>query len=269
MFFYAAKLIWFFLQPSAALILLLAAGVLVIGLGAVRFGASLVVLATAGLLIVGFSPLGAALMLPLEERFARVEPDGPVTGILVLGGGIDQRIGEERQAVTLTEAGDRLTEGVALALRYPEAKLVFTGGSDQFIPDGPSEGQAAQRFFRAMGIADSRVTLETRSRDTAENARFSKALLEPKPGERWLLVTSAFHMPRSMGSFRAVGWEMLPWPTDFRTSGWADLKRFVSQPSVGMQRVDVATKEWIGLVAYWLTGRTNALFPGPVEPREP
>ena len=263
MFFYAAKLVWFFLQPSAALILALAAGVLAIGFGAVRVGAGLVLLAAIGLLIAGFSPLGAALMLPLEDRFTRVEPDGPVTGILVLGGGIDQRIGEERQAVTLTEAGDRLTEGVALALRYPEARLVFTGGSDQFVPDGPSEGEAAQRFFRAMGIPDSRITIEDQSRDTAENARLSKALLDPKPGERWLLVTSAFHMPRSMGCFRAVGWDVLPWPTDFRTSGSGDLTRFVSQPSVGLQRVDVATKEWIGLVAYWLSGRTNALFPKP------
>lgn len=263
MFFYAAKLVWFFLQPSAALILALAAGVLAIGPGAVRVGAGLVLLGTLGLMVAGFTPLGAALMLPLEDRFARVEPDGPVTGILVLGGGIDQRIGEARRTATLTEAGDRLTEGVALAVRYPEARLVFTGGSDQFVADGPSEGEAAQRFFRAMGIPDSRITIEDRSRDTAENARFSKALLDPKPGERWLLVTSAFHMPRSIGSFRAAGWDVLPWPTDYRTSGPGDLTRFVSQPSVGLQRVDVATKEWIGLVAYRLSGRTNALFPGP------
>lgn len=267
MFFYAAKLVWFFLQPSAALILGLVAGVMAIGLGAVRLGAGLILLATIGLVVAGFSPLGAALMLPLENRFARVEPDGPVTGILVLGGGIDQRIGEERQTPTLTESGDRLTEAVALALRYPEARLVFTGGSDQFVPDGPSEGQAARDFFRSMGIPESRITIEDRSRDTAENARFSKALLDPKPGERWLMVTSAFHMPRSMGCFRAVGWDVLPWPADYRTSGPADLTRFVSQPSVGLQRVDVATKEWIGLVAYRLSGRTDALFPAPAPSR--
>lgn len=267
MFFYAAKLVWFFLQPSAALILGLAAGVLAIGLGAVRLGAGLILLATIGLVVAGFSPLGAALMLPLENRFARVEPEGPVTGILVLGGGIDQRIGEARQTPTLTESGDRLTEAVALALRYPEARLVFTGGSDQFVPDGPSEGEAARRFFLSMGIPDSRITIEDRSRDTAENARFSKALIDPKPGERWLMVTSAFHMPRSMGCFQVVGWDVLPWPADYRTSGPADLTRFVSQPSVGLQRVDVATKEWIGLVAYRLSGRTEALFPGPVLTR--
>jgi len=263
MFFYAAKLIWFFLQPSTALILALAAGVLAIGLGAVRLGAGLVLVAAIGLLVAGFSPLGAALLLPLEDRFSRVEPDGPVTGILVLGGGVDQRIGEARQAVTLTEAGDRLTEGVALALRYPEARLVFSGGSDQFVPDGNSEGEAARRFFLSMGIPADRITIEGRSRDTAENARFTKALVDPKPGERWLLVTSAFHMPRSMGCFRAVGWDVLPWPADYRTADASDLTRFVSQPSVGLQRVDVAAKEWIGLLAYRLSGRTNALFPGP------
>lgn len=263
MFFYAAKLVWFFLQPSAALILALAAGVLAIGLGAVRVGAGLVLVAAIGLLVAGFSPLGAALLLPLESRFARIEPDGPVTGILVLGGGIDQRIGEARQAVTLTDAGDRLTDGVALALRHPEARLVFTGGTDQFVPDGNSEGEAARRFFLSMGIPADRITIEDRSRDTAENARFTKALVDPKPGERWVLVTSAFHMPRSVGCFRAIGWDVLPWPSDYRSAGPQDLTRFVSQPSVGLERVDIATKEWIGLLAYRLSGRTNGLFPGP------
>ncbi|BCP54079.1 hypothetical protein K32_26960 [Kaistia sp. 32K] len=263
MFFYAAKLIWFLLQPSAALLIALAGGVLIIGLGGYRFGAVLVLLATVGLLVAGFSPLGPALLLPLEERFQRVEPDGPVTGILVLGGGIDQHVGERRGTIELTEAGDRMTEAVALARRFPEARVVFSGGSAEIISDGYTEGAAARRFFRAMGLPDDRVTIEDASRNTAENARFTAALVGARPDERWLLVTSAFHMPRAMGSFRAAGWSPLPWPTDYRTRGSEDLYRPIWRPSLGLSLVDVAAKEWVGLLAYWLTGQTDALFPGP------
>ena len=160
MFFYAAKLIGFLLQPSAALLIALAGGVLAIGLGSVKLGSILVLLATIGLLAAGFSPLGPALLLPLEERFQRTEPDGPVDGILVLGGGIDQHVGETREIVELGEAGDRMTEAVALAGRFPEARIVFTGGSAKLIPEGFTEGAAARRFFRAMGLPDARVTIE-------------------------------------------------------------------------------------------------------------
>lgn len=265
MFFYASKLIWFLAQPSAALILLLLVGILAIGFRRVRLGAGLVLVAAAGLFVAGFLPLGVALILPLEDRFPRVVPDGPVTGIIVLGGGIDQRIGETRGVTALvSEAGDRMTEAVVLAHRYPEARIVFTGGTAEVIPrNGPTEGQAALRFFRAVGIAEDRITIEDRSRTTAENARYTAELVKPKPGERWLLVTSAWHMPRSVGCFREVGWSVLPWPTDYRTSGPDDLKGIVMRPSGGLTIVDIATKEWIGLVAYWLSGRTDALFPAP------
>ncbi|ODT16528.1 MAG: hypothetical protein ABS35_28040 [Kaistia sp. SCN 65-12] len=263
MFFYAAKLVWLLLQPSAALLIALASGVLVTGLGWNKLGSFLIIAATLGLLVAGFSPLGPALLLPLEERFQRVEPDGPVTGILVLGGGIDQHVGERRKLVELSDAGDRMTEAVALALRYPEARIVFSGGSAELVSDGYTEGAAARRFFRAMGIPDARVTIEEASRNTAENARLSAALVGAKPDDRWLLVTSAFHMPRAMGSFRAAGWSPIPWPTDYRTRGAEDRFWLVPRPSLGLSLVDLAAKEWIGLVAYRLTGRTDAIFPGP------
>jgi uncharacterized SAM-binding protein YcdF (DUF218 family) len=265
MFFYPAKLIWFLLQPSAALLLALAAGVLAIGLGRVSVGATLMIAATVGLLVAGFLPLGPALLLPLEERFPRPVIEGPVTGILVLGGGIDQHVGEARGVIALADAGERMTEGVALALQFPEARLVFTGGSAELVSDGYTEGQAALRFFRSMGIPDNRLTIEDKSRDTAENARFTKALVQPKPGERWLLVTSAWHMPRSVGVFRRIGWPVIPWPTDYRTTGRSDLWGLIARPSYGLGLVDVAAKEWIGLVAYRISGRTDALFPGPAN----
>lgn len=263
MFFYAAKLIWFLMQPSAALLIALAGGLLAIAFGSLKIGTFLVVLATIGLLLAGFSPLGPALLLPLEERFQRAEPVGPVTGIIVLGGGIDQHVGEVRQIVELSDAGDRMTEAVALAQRFPKARVVFSGGSAEIVSDGYTEGAAARRFFRAMGLDDSRVTIEEVSRNTAENARFTAAMVDAKPGETWLLVTSAFHMPRAMGTFRAAGWSPMPWPTDYRTRGAMDLYRPILRPSHGLTLVDLAAKEWIGLVAYRMTGRTDTLYPAP------
>ena len=263
MFFYLAKLGWTLAQPSAALLLLLVAGLLLVGFCRVRLGGTLVLVATAGLLVAGMTPLGAALLLPLEERFPRPEIEGPVTGIIVLGGGIDQRNTAARGVFALTDAGDRMTEAVILARRYPEARLVFTGGSAALRPDGSTEGEAARGFFKAIGIIDDRVTIESASRDTAENAAFTKKLVDPKPGETWLLVTSAWHMPRSIGCFRAVGWDVTAYPVDYRTDGWSDLSFGMPLPSAGLTAVDLATKEWIGLAAYRLVGRTDALFPAP------
>ncbi len=263
MFFIAAKLIWFVIQPSTALILLLVAGILAIGLGKTVGGAVTVMAAAAGLIVAGLLPLGIWMILPLEDRFPRTEPEGPVAGIIVLGGGIDQSIGLARGITTLTEAGERLTEAVALARRYPEAKLVFTGGIASLTPGGPTEADAARRFFAEMGIPAERLTVEDKSRDTAENARFSKLVVDPKPGERWLLVTSAWHMPRSVGTFRAAGWPVIAWPTDYRTAGRQDLFILMPRASFGLTMVDIAAKEWVGLLAYRLFGRTDALFPAP------
>jgi uncharacterized SAM-binding protein YcdF (DUF218 family) len=263
LFFYAAKLVWFVLQPPVALLLLLIGGLLLAAGGSYRLGGALAAIALAGLFAAAFTPLGPALLLPLEKRFERVEPTGPVTGIIVLGGGTE-REPETGDVALAAAASDRMAEALALARRFPEARIVFSGGSGDLVPaDGVTEGAAARRFLADLGIGADRVTIEDASRNTAENARFSAAIVDPKPGETWLLVTSAFHMPRAIGSFRASGWDPVAWPTDYRTRGYRDLIRPVGRPSRGFSLVNLAAKEWAGLVAYRLTGRTNALFPGP------
>lgn len=263
MFFYLAKLGWYFAQPSALLLVLLVVGLVLIGLGHVRTGGSLLLVATAGLLIAGFLPLGPAMMLPLEQRFPRVLPKGPVTGIVILGGAIDLDITNARGDIALSDAGERMTEAVRLSRLYPDARIVFSGGSGSVLPDGTSEADPAKAFLLSMGVAESRITIERDSRDTAENARFSKALVDPKAGETWLLVTSAWHMPRAVGCFRAAGWDVTAWPTDYRTAGADSLHWLMPRPSAGLALVDLAAKEYIGLLAYRLAGRTDALFPGP------
>ena len=137
-------------------------------------------------------------------RFSRDASRGAPAGIVCLGGALDTVVSPERGEVALNEAAERMTAVAELARRYPQARIVFTGGSGRLVYGGTTtEAELAARLFASFGIAKERITLEDKSRDTLENARFTKELVNPKPGERWLLVTSAHHMPRSVGLFRA------------------------------------------------------------------
>jgi uncharacterized SAM-binding protein YcdF (DUF218 family) len=140
---------------------------------------------------------------------------------------------------------------------------VFSGGGGTLLEDEAAEAGAVRRFAGALGIDPDRILVEDRSRTTEENAAFSKALVEPKPGERWLLVTSAWHMPRAVGCFRQAGFGVTAYPVDFRTRGASDARRPFAFVSDGLRRVDVAAREWAGLLAYRLAGRVPELFPGP------
>lgn len=263
MFFYAAKITWFLMQPSTIVLLLLLAAWWTRKTG--RNVASRRLLAAGlGVCLVAMSPLPNLLTLPLEQRFERATlPGQPVTGILILGGGEDAPIAHARGTHALNEAGERITEAVALARMLPQARVVFTGGTAALFPGQATEAEAVYQMLTQMGVEEARITVENRSRDTWENAVFTKAIIMPKPGERWLLVTSGWHMPRSMGVFRAAGFAVEPWPVDYRTAGWGDAVTIPKSPADGLRRLELVMREYIGLLAYWLQGRSNSLFPGP------
>ena len=181
----------------------------------------------------------------------------------MLGGAISPDVSAARNEVALNESAERMTAAVVLAQRYPAARILFTGGSGALTQDESAEAQIALRLFASFDIARARILVEDRSRNTIENAEFSKEIAQAMPGERWLLVTSAYHMPRAVGAFRKVSFAIEPYPVDWRTSGQADLLGSFQTLSGGLQRTDTAVREWVGLVVYWLTGRSSALFPGP------
>jgi len=265
MFFYISKIGWFLFQPSSVILLLLVFGVALLWTRFARAGRRIVLLGVLLFAVAGLSPLGHAVMLPLEERFPPADlKTGPEpTGIIVLGGGQDMLVSAARGRPALTEAGERFVEAAALMRRFHDAKLVFTGGSGGILYDRASESEGAAAVFASLGIEKKRLILEGRARDTYENALFTKKLLNPAAGQRWIVVTSANHMPRTMGVFRKVGFTVEPWPVDYRTRGREDLWRFFSKPSSGMRRLDLAMRQWVGLLAYRLTGRTSELFPAP------
>jgi len=263
-FFYIAKTIWFFAQPSGLLLLLLLTGAALLLAGRHGVGRRLVV-ASAGLLLFGgWLPVSNWLMLPLEQRFSRADLAGGVDGIVVLGGGEEARIWAERAGHALNEAGERFTEAVALARRYPKAKVAFTGGAIELLTAPKVGADAARAIFADLGLAEGeRLLFERKARDTWENAVLVKALAQPKAGERWLLVTSAWHMPRAIGAFRKAGFPIEPWPVDYRTASLWDALRPFEAPADGLKRFDTALREWVGLVVYRASGRTSALLPGP------
>lgn len=228
------------------------------------FGRKLAVAALVLLALAAFSPLGNILLYPLEQRFPPWDPShGAPDGIIVLGGSVGPNMSAAHHTPVVRQAADRMFAPVELARRYPNARIVFTGGTPNLIASDAREADWSAILLENMGIPKDRLILERNSRNTYENALFTKQLVAPKPGERWLLVTSAFHMPRSVGLFRAAGFDVEAYPVDWRTGGPESLFAFTNQGGDGLSRTDIAVREWIGLVAYRLMGRTADLLPGP------
>ncbi|MEX6507479.1 YdcF family protein [Jiella sp. M17.18] len=228
-----------------------------------RFGTLLLALAGLYLIVCSLTPLGLAMTAALENRFPQPVLPDKVAGIVVLGGSFDTRVSRTRHAPEVNEAADRVTAAMALARQYPEAKVLFSGGDASVFARDIPETQVARAFFLSLGLDPQRLILDGRSRDTYENARYSKQLADPKPGETWLLVTSAYHMPRAVGCFRKVGFAVVPVPVDYRTPAGADLWRPSNDTTRNLEKVHFALREYLGLLAYWIAGRTSALFPGP------
>jgi uncharacterized SAM-binding protein YcdF (DUF218 family) len=264
MFFILSKTVGFFVIPSNLLITLAVLGVALMPTRMARGGRRLAVASILLLATAGFAPLGNALMLPLEQRFPPWSAGhGAPTGIVVLGGAIGPTVSAARGEAALDEAAERLTALPSLARRFPQARIVYSSGDASLMGDKPDEAQYALPLLETFGISRVRIALERHSRNTYENAAFSKELVKPQPGERWLLVTSAHHMPRAIGCFRRVGFQVDAYPVDWRTRGWQDMGRLPPSAAAGIARTDAAVREWVGLVAYWLSGRCSELFPGP------
>jgi uncharacterized SAM-binding protein YcdF (DUF218 family) len=265
MFFYGSKILTTLIWPTSVITLLLVAGALLLAFQSrQRLGKRLVWAGVTLLIVCGLSPLGNIMVLPLEQRFSRPDLPTNVAGIIMLGGFESPGISNARAQLSLNESAERLTEAIGLAHKLPKAGVIFTGGVASLVR---SEGGAANSicaYLVTVGITRERIMLEGTSRNTHENAKHLARMLMPKPGQTYLLVTSAYHMPRAVGTFRQQGFEVVPWPVDYRTTGPADATSWFGSIAAGLERVDLAFKEWIGLLAYWATGRSAALWPGPV-----
>ncbi len=260
--FLISKIAWLILQPLSLVFLLLVAGLLAMRLGLSRSGTGIIVFATLTLFVTLFTTSGSVALQVLEDRFPRHVP--PVTGercIIVLGGAFENEVIAARGGIELNQAGDRFVEAVILARENPDARLLISGGDGSFSGAYQGDAAVARDFFGRFGIDTNRLIEEGSSRTTSENAANTAQILAREGLDNCLLVTSAFHMPRAVGLFRKMGVEVRPWPTDYRTTGRARLGLDFTQPSLNAQLSTTAAREWVGLVTYYLAGRTHTVFP--------
>jgi uncharacterized SAM-binding protein YcdF (DUF218 family) len=264
MFFILSKTAAFLVMPSNFLIALGFIGVALMVTRFKRAGSRIALACLVLLGLLGFSPLGTVLTHKLESRFPPWDPArGVPDGIVVLGGVISPLLSRDYGETIVNADAGRVVALVKLARAFPNARVVYSSGDASLMANGLAEAESLYPLLDGFGIPRERVMLESRSRNTVENAVFSKDLVKPKPDERWLLVTSAYHMPRAVGCFRRAGFPVEAYPVAWRTGKRVGfhLSSFLGG---GLERLDFATHEWIGLIAYWLTGRTSELLPGPV-----
>lgn len=263
MFYVLSKTVGLLSDPLTLFLLAVFLIVLALWTGRRRIAGTLATL----LLLVGlgvcFTNVGSMMLGVLETRFPRPADPPQVDGIILLGGGFSGGPSRQYGIAELNDAGDRLVETLRLAERYPDAPIVATGGLGALSGSGTSDAILIPRFFETMGIDPARVIVEGEARNTAENASLTAALIGERypAGGTWLLVTSAFHMPRSVGVFRKAGLDLVPWPADFRSDGHTFSFEF-DDPTGRVLDVAVAMKEFVGLVAYSVAGYTSELLPG-------
>ena len=264
MFFIASKIFWIAAEPVTLAIVTGLLGIALLFTRYPRAGQALMAGALVALAIGLLTPFSAIILRPLENRFPPPPADMPApTGIIVLGGAVDTERSEARGQVFLDADAARMTAGVELARRYPNARLVYSGGSPGFPRPGPAEAISARQLWLTLGVPAGQMIFEDKSRNTWENAVFTRDLVKPEPGQTWLLVTSALHMPRAVGIFRRVGFPVVPYPVAYRTLGDARDFQIIALAAERALALDLGVREWIGLLAYRLTGKTDTLFPGP------
>ena len=263
MFFYLSKVLWFFIDPGNLLFVgLILSGVLV-WTRFYRLARWFVTTLAILVLFLSLLPWGQVMFNKLENRF--VAPSllpNQIEGIIVLGGVVDQFLSQERGMTAINGSVERLLEFARLAKQYPSAKLVFSGGSGVLGRQDLKEAHFVGPIFEQLGLDTNRIIFEDESRNTFENAKFSKSLATPSHNGTWLIITSAFHMPRAVGSFRKAGWRVLAYPVDFHTSSSSDISLNLNFRS-RLNGLASALHEWVGLIFYWLTDRTSELFPSP------
>ncbi|GAA0558176.1 YdcF family protein [Rhizomicrobium electricum] len=254
MFYYLAQTFWFLCAPSHFAVWLVLAAAVLLYRNRVRAARRCAIASAAILIVAGFTPLSVWLMHPVENLYSRSTLPAHLDGILILGGGTDAEILTSRGAPNASYGLARLAAAASIARLHPEARVVFSGGP---FPIGhwDSEAVAARKILIELGARPEQIVLEATSRNTWENFKNTKAIVKPKQDQRWVLVTSAFHMPRAMKIATKSNWPMIPWPSDYMTATSSQYA-FREFPE-NLQRTDLAVHEGIGVLVYRLSGKAH------------
>ncbi len=255
MFFYLGKIFWALLSPLTLIWLLLLIGCGLKWAGRPAWGGRFLVAGIGMFLLLGILPVGPNALYWLESRYEMPAPmPEKIDGIIVLGGAVHSEMSQIHNQPSLNEYGERITEAIRLSRLYPHARMVYSGGEGQLFPSSTTESAETKKLLENMGISTERIVFESSSRTTYENMIDSKTLINPQAGENWLLVTSAFHMPRSVAVFKKGGWNVIPYPAGYLEKGvpvWVPRLDVLAN----FYKLQVAMKEIVGIIAYDLTGK--------------
>ncbi|MCA9838212.1 MAG: YdcF family protein [Trueperaceae bacterium] len=256
-----SDLTWTLLQPSNLVIMLILFSLLCLIFGGLKLGRSSLFLAVIFLLLPALLPLEDIVASPLENRLQTPLPlPNSVEGILVLGGAVDWDVSRSRQMLSTNNGAERMMAAAALAQRYPNAQLVFTGLFREIIPNEFNTLANPSSFFFGPEYSNRQIIYVGGARSTYEEALLAIETVKPQAGERWLLVTSAYHMPRAYLTFQAQGWTVIPYPVDYRHTGKLVIKPTL-KIAARLSDLDDYVREWGALIMYNRLGRTEKLLP--------
>jgi uncharacterized SAM-binding protein YcdF (DUF218 family) len=253
--------LWSLSQPSNIFFGLLLLGFVLLLFHANAFGRRLIGLALFLAVLPALLPIKELIGRRLEQAYTVPNPlPEQIDGILVLGGTVDWQVSEARGQMSLNQGGERMMAVSSLAERYPNARLVFTGLYREVVPNDFAGAPISNSFLSGRNFQNRSLVFIGEARSTYEEALLSVQTLQPRTDERWMLVTSAYHMPRAMATFEAQGWTMTPYPVDFRTTG-----NLTFNPSMNifgkLVELDDFAREWGALFIYQRLGRIEKMFP--------
>ncbi len=210
--------------------------------------------------ITGVLPTGSYLLYMLEKNYHnKMNLPEDVDGILILSGATNPFLSKEYDQISLNGSVERLTESVQLIKKYPKAKVFFAGGSRFLQYPDLNHSAVAKKFFNSLDINVKNIYFENKSRNTYENIVFAKKKINPDKNEKWVLVTSAFHLKRAINVAEKLGWRFIPYPTDYKLP-----KKFIWKLSFdfsgNLGSFHQSSHEWVGIISYYIMGRSSKIF---------
>ena len=260
MSFYLSKIIWLILNPFNIFIFITLLSIFLYFVKLRRLSLIIFLINFVFIALISFLPIGSYLIYNIEKEYhSYIQPPEQVDGILILGGATNPILYNEYDQISLNGSSERLVESVFIIKKFDKAKVIFSGGSGIVNRPDFDHAQVAKSFYKKIGIEIDRIIFEDNSRNTYENIIYSKKIANPKLNENWLLITSASHMKRALLIADKNNWKLIPYAVDFKY-----IKDFKLIPNLKLLTNLISfqhgSREWLGLVSYYLMGRTDKIF---------
>ena len=257
MSFYLSKILWLIVNPFNIFIFINLFTMFLYFINFKRLSLIIYLINFIFIALISFLPIGSYLTYIIEKEFhTNTKFPEQVDGILILGGASNPLLFKEFDQISLNGSAERLVESVMIIRKFEKAKVIFSGGSGIVNRSDLGHSQVAKLFYKKIGADISKIFFEDKSRNTHENIIYSKKIAKPKKNENWLLITSAFHMKRALLIAEKNNWKLIPYAVDFK-----NVKEFKLIPNLNLlsnlNSFQSGLHEWLGLVSYYLMGRTE------------